>query len=104
MKVVLQKLALLTVSVLLTLATLDVAYRWLLEPEDVLPREIGRFDDTLGWALVPNAVASSSATGTTVEYRINSKGSRGVERDYAKPPGNFRIVLLGDSYTFGYGV
>ena len=40
----------------------------------------------------------------TQEYssliEINSKGLRGPEVDYAKPPGEFRILILGDSFTF----
>lgn len=40
----------------------------------------------------------------TAEYtswvEINSKGLRGPEIDYAKPPGERRILVLGDSFTF----
>jgi lysophospholipase L1-like esterase len=38
------------------------------------------------------------------DLAINSIGMRDVERSYAKPPGAFRIVALGDSHTFGWGV
>ena len=31
---------------------------------------------------------------------INSKGLRGAEIDYPKPPGEFRILVTGDSFTF----
>lgn len=31
---------------------------------------------------------------------INSKGLRGAEVDYAKPPGEVRVLVLGDSFTF----
>ena len=34
----------------------------------------------------------------SVVVKINSHGLRDVEHDYAKPPGVFRILLLGDSY------
>ncbi|MBI1390750.1 MAG: hypothetical protein GC154_20150 [bacterium] len=36
--------------------------------------------------------------------RINAKGLRDEEVDYEKPDGVKRILLLGDSVTFGYGV
>jgi hypothetical protein len=40
----------------------------------------------------------------TSEYtswiEINSKGLRGAEIDYPKPPGEFRILITGDSFTF----
>jgi lysophospholipase L1-like esterase len=40
-----------------------------------------------------------------VAVSTNSRGARG-EREYAvpKPPGVVRVVALGDSFTFGYGV
>lgn len=70
----------------------------------VVPPEIGQFDAMLGWSLKPLSQATSSATGNEIEYSINSKGLRDDETPYEKPEGIFRIVLLGDSFTFGYGV
>ncbi|MGE3272505.1 MAG: hypothetical protein AB7P40_27415 [Chloroflexota bacterium] len=32
---------------------------------------------------------------------INSKSLRGAEIDYPKPPGEYRILITGDSFTFG---
>jgi len=40
----------------------------------------------------------------TLTYRINSLGFRGPETTPEKPRGLFRIVGLGDSFTFGTGV
>ncbi len=40
----------------------------------------------------------------SVPARINGLGLRGRERSFEKPPGTFRIVGLGDSFTFGVGV
>jgi lysophospholipase L1-like esterase len=39
-----------------------------------------------------------------ITYRINSLGLRGPEAEQAKPPGTSRIVVLGDSVAFGWGV
>jgi GDSL-like Lipase/Acylhydrolase family len=39
-----------------------------------------------------------------VDVNINSKGLRDYEYSFAKPPRTYRIVMLGDSITFGWGV
>ena len=70
----------------------------------VVPRDVGQFDKRLGWSLKPLSHGFSRRTGYEVEYRINSKGLRDDETTYKKPNGIFRIVLLGDSHTFGFGV
>ncbi len=70
----------------------------------LVPQEISRFDDMLGWSLVPGARAVSKSTGQPIEYAINSAGFRDREYPLEKPEGTFRILLLGDSHTFGFGV
>ncbi len=39
-----------------------------------------------------------------VSVQINSHGLRDAEFPLRKPPGEFRILFLGDSNTFGYGI
>lgn len=102
-----KKLLLASASLLACLLLLELGARAIfafsgLEP--VLPVQIGRADAQLGWSLRPNARASSSRLGEAVEYRINSDGWRDDETPQTKPSGVFRIVLLGDSITFGFGV
>lgn len=70
----------------------------------MVPAAIGRFDERFGWSLKPHASVSSRRSGQKITYQINSKGLRDSEMNYEKPPGIFRIVLLGDSNTFGHGV
>ena len=74
------------------------------KPNDVVPKGIGQFNEMLGWSLKPLSHGISNRTGYDIEYRINSKGLRDNETCYEKPDGIFRIVLLGDSNTFGFGV
>jgi len=45
----------------------------------------------------------ASGTGGSVTVRINSRGYRGPEYPWDTPAG-FRILALGDSFTFGFGV
>ena len=58
------------------------------------------YDATLGWRNIPNW------TGTTFgkPLSINSHGLRDLEYSYEKPANRRRILVLGDSYTWGYGV
>lgn len=42
--------------------------------------------------------------GATLTYHTNALGFRGPETPLEKPPGTFRIVGVGDSFTFGSGV
>lgn len=57
-------------------------------------------DRELGWKLKPNAEGEWGPAWV----KTNSKGLRGPELDYAKPANVTRILYLGDSVTFGYGV
>jgi lysophospholipase L1-like esterase len=59
-----------------------------------------RHDPELGWAPVPNA--SATFTGTrTINVRNNSLGLRDVEPAPARKP---TVLVLGDSFVWGYDV
>lgn len=74
------------------------------QAEPTVPLIVGAFDPLLGWSLKPGAVGVSRRTGVPVEYRINSKGLRDGETTYEKPADTFRIAVIGDSRSFGFGV
>lgn len=57
-------------------------------------------DSILDYRLIPN----SSWIYNNLRYRINQHGWRDDEHSYQKPANTFRIVILGDSVTHGYGV
>lgn len=62
-------------------------------------------DPELGLRYVPGAVWRFRHPEYEVEYAINDKGLRDATRRPAtKPAGAFRVLLLGDSFTFGQGV
>jgi len=57
--------------------------------------------NSLGWELVP-FLKGKGNLGTYIE--INSHGLRDVERPWEKPEEKYRILTLGDSFTYGDGV
>jgi len=63
-----------------------------------------QYDARWGWRFIPGASGEHSDLDFAVHYQINSHGLRQPEVQYEKPPGVFRILVLGDSFTEGYGV
>jgi hypothetical protein len=52
----------------------------------------------------PYAAGYKRTSEFSVHVRVNSKGLRGPEIDHRKPPGTFRAIVLGDSFTFALQV
>ena len=71
----------------------------------VLDKEIFRRDDVLGYVLKPNIDITKENVGKIFTTRSNSNGLRN-DQDYNKGghPNSFRILGLGDSVTYGFGV
>ncbi|PYQ14096.1 MAG: hypothetical protein DMH00_02625 [Acidobacteria bacterium] len=93
---------LLTASVFITLTASEVVARLVL-PSPLpwlFPQVRYRPDPELIFALAPNQDAFTA----DVPVQINSRGLRGRGIDYARPPGYHRLLFLGDSIVFGYGV
>ena len=58
-----------------------------------------------GWHHVPNAEGTFVKIGFQQDVKINSRGLREREEvEYAKPPGVFRVLVLGDSAVAGFEV
>jgi len=88
------RVGVLLVSVLLTLMLAEGALR-------LLGVEYPSFyvaDPVLGMALRPGAEGRFTGEGDA-HVRINSAGMRDRERPREKPPGTYRIALLGDSFA-----
>lgn len=101
------KIALIFVIVLIGVLTLEDASRLFLSDKTLrpaVPTGTTHFDERLGWTKIPLSHGVSNRTGYPIEYRINSKGLRESETTYKIPDDVFRIVLIGDSFTFGWGV
>ena len=95
--------ATLAFGVVFGLAALEVAARVLgIAP----PLPSGGFvaDFVLPWKMATDRVRRHRTDEFDVRYTHNSLGFRGRDHAFEKPPGAFRIVGIGDSFTFGAGV
>jgi hypothetical protein len=63
-----------------------------------------RYDARYGWSHIPGATGTFRSYGIDTKVVINAKGYRGPEVSYDRNPGRSRVLFLGDSYTWGYGV
>jgi hypothetical protein len=63
-----------------------------------------RYDPLLGWRLQPALEGPFERPQFHSYVKINSRGLRGTEHPYEKPPGKKRILVLGDSFVWGFGV
>jgi len=59
-------------------------------------------DPEIGWAMAPNFEGVSRDDRWSVSIKTNSLGLR--DREYGPPGPGPRILAIGDSFTFGYGV
>jgi hypothetical protein len=66
--------------------------------------ELVRYSPTLGWDKPPGEDTVYLQSEYQVVFHVNSRGLRGPERDYVKPQGVTRVLLLGDSFVEGYTV
>lgn len=63
-----------------------------------------QYDALLGWAHVPGRQGEFESAGFSTRVRINSHGYRGPERSYDRDATRRRVVVLGDSFVWGFGV
>lgn len=64
------------------------------------------YDATIGWAAIENATKKHRDRGGQfdVTYEINAHGFRGPAYPVERTAGTYRILVLGDSTAFGWGV
>lgn len=72
---------------------------------NVINGDYYRADDELGWLPNPNVDGIHNRSGSFEStFTTNSLGLRDREYALEKPEGVSRIVVVGDSFTWGYGV
>lgn len=98
-KIATEKALLVAAGVCFALLFLEVGIRL------VAPQNLRFFDDSdlrlNAWEFIPHAKRNDYIG---VPVQINNVGLRGHDIAVPKPDGVYRIVALGDSITFGYGV
>ena len=99
-KKILINLLLLLGTFLFCLLVLEVGLR-LFFPQ---PMTKANIDPELGWVDTPNAEFTYTRQEFTTTVSYNSFGFRDYEHSLQKPPGVFRIAILGDSYMEGLQV
>jgi lysophospholipase L1-like esterase len=89
--------ALAAVGILFALALLELGVRWF----HLVPDRFWEPDPVLGVRLVPGDRGwwTQEDREFLVRVQINRQGLRDVEHRYVKPPGVFRILVLGDSFV-----
>ena len=92
------------IGLLLSIAALEGGVR-------VLARGLGissymEYDETLGWTARPDTIRhhTDAVEGFHARYVINSRGLRGELYPARKAAGTYRVLVLGDSNGFGWGV
>jgi lysophospholipase L1-like esterase len=100
----LQKLGLLAASLLFTALLAEVAVRFLAHQVLESPPNIYAADPTLGHKLIPSLDREVRDPEWIIRVQANSRGFRDREWTYEKTPGTVRIVGIGDSFLFGYGI
>ena len=106
MKKLLVNLTVLVISLILVALAAEVYLRLFGSPIFVRPHQqlFVRHDPLLGWSLIPNKSARHITSEYNIDESLNSKGIRGPEYAYDKRPGEYRVMMLGDSFVEGYSV
>ncbi len=103
MKKFLSNVVIILIGILLSVGVLEIGTR-IVAPQIFPTPKVWRYEANLGWEHIPGAEDRWLHRDFDVSIKINSKGLRDVERDYAKKDNTFRILAFGDSFVEGWGV
>jgi len=98
--------ALVVVVVALFLFVMEVRLRLTSNPDFQAQdaKEYFEYNELLGWRNKPHSKGYLATTEFNVSIKHNSIGLRDKEYSVEKPPGSRRILVFGDSFTWGSGV
>ena len=104
---ILINLSLIIISTLFTLFLSETALRFMgFNPMYVSPERdrFWKYDSLLGWAHQPGQEGIFETPQFRTVVRINENGLRDREHSYERQNNFERILVLGDSFAWGYGV
>lgn len=104
-----QNIALALLSCVAALGLVEIGLRlfwsdFYLKFRPELPTGERRFHPERGWSLVPSLRVTRGDTEFTVTQTHNAQGFRGPEIAQSPSPDRPRVLVLGDSMTYGHGV
>lgn len=100
-------LSLILASILFALFLSEIALRLIgFKPLYISPERdrFWKYDALLGWAHQPGQEGIFETAQFRTVVRINENGLRDRQRSYNRQDGKERILVLGDSFAWGYGV
>ena len=102
----LKNLLLFSVSIVVTLLIFEIIIRVIGYERTTITPLTGfhEYDPELGWKLIPDYRSRFVHRDFNVEVRTNSDGLRDEEYSTQKNDDTIRVVSLGDSFTWGWGV
>ena len=106
MKDIASKIALLAVSLVASCLLGEGLVRAVSDPpwQQPISPVFTEHDPLLGWKKIPRMTGTRVTSEYTTSETTNSRGIRGPEYSYDKRPGDYRILVLGDSFAEGYSV
>jgi len=102
-RIVVSRVVAVAAGLLIPLLALEALFRF---AGPVLPGEyqtarLVAASELFGRQNMANRAGWKRSAEFSVQVRVNSKGLRGPEVAYEKAPGMFRVLVVGDSFTFG---
>jgi len=104
-KKIILKIGLTVLSLLVSLILTELVIRYYLKlSEPISDKDCRKKDELLHHVLIPLTSCRSKTKEWDIKFKVNSLGLRDYEYNAIKPDNTFRILMLGDSFTEGYGV
>lgn len=103
--VIIKKITIFFLGIFVAFIILEISVRFYLNKTQVNADKQCRSKDFLfHHLLIPNTSCRSKTQEWDIDFNVNSLGLRDYEYSFEKREGTYRILMLGDSFTEGYGV